>query len=182
MGVKTLRYKWTLRGINRINAFAASGKIMQRVIAVLAALTTAGLSACVQTPAAPASCPARENAAAEVAQTMRDMYAAVKTDDYAGFHAAVTSDFFAFDVGTRFDGDALMDLIKAQHEKGFVYEWQINDPKVEVTCDMALVTYINTGSVTSNGAKRELSWLESATLKHDGQRWRIRFFHSTRVP
>lgn len=117
MGVKTLRYKWTLRGINRINAFAASGKIMQRVIAVLAALTTAGLSACVQTPAAPASCPARENAAAEVAQTMRDMYAAVKTDDYAGFHAAVTSDFFAFDVGTRFDGDALMDLIKAQHEK-----------------------------------------------------------------
>lgn len=113
---------------------------------------------------------------------MRDMYAALKTDDYAGFRAATTPDFLAFDGGQRFDGDALMDLIKAQHQKGFVYEWQVNDPKVEVACDTALVTYVNTGVVTSAGTRRELSWLESATLKHDGQRWRIRFFHSTRVP
>ncbi len=182
MGVKADMRKWTLHGINRINAFAASGKIMQRARAAFAALTIAGLSACAHAPSAPASCPSRESIATEVAQTMRDMYTALKADDYAGFHAAVTSDFFAFDAGKRFDGDALMDLVKAQHEKGAVYEWQVNDPKVEVTCDMALVTYINTGSVTSDGAKRELSWLESATLKHDGQRWRIRFFHSTRVP
>ena len=64
-------------------------------------------------------------------------------------------------------------------------DWRklINDPKVDVMCDMALVTYVNTGSVTSPAAApRSVSWLESATLRHDGQRWRISFFHSTVVP
>jgi hypothetical protein len=113
---------------------------------------------------------------------MREMYAALKIDDAQAFHAAVTSDFFTFDGGKRFDGDALLALIKAAHDRGAVYEWQVVDPKVEVACKVALVTYVNTGSLTEAGATRPLSWLESATLVHDGRRWRIRFFHSTRVP
>lgn len=118
----------------------------------------------------------------DVAQTMRDMYAALMIDDLTAFRAATTEDFFSYDVGERFDGDALAVLIKTRHQEGVVFEWNVNDPKVEVACDMALVTYVNTGSATRAGVKRDLSWLESATLKHDGQRWRIRFFHSTRVP
>ena len=112
---------------------------------------------------------------------MREMYAALQTDDLAAWRVVTTPDFFSYDVGQRFDGDALLNLIKQRHAEGVVFEWTVNDPKVEVTCDMALVTYVNTGSATQAGVKRELSWLESATLKHDGQRWRIRFFHSTRA-
>lgn len=155
---------------------------MQRIRIACAALAITALSACAHAPPAPASCPAPDKSIADVAQAMHDMYAALKADDLQGFHAVTTRDFFAFDVGRRFDGDALMDLVKAAHDRGAVYEWHVNDPKVEVACDMALVTYINTGSLAEAGATRSLSWLESATLRHDSQRWRIRFFHSTRIP
>lgn len=154
---------------------------MRRKLIALAALA---VSAC--THAAPASapgtCPAPAQAMTDVAQTMRDMYAALMIDDLTAFRAVTTEDFFSYDVGERFDGDALAVLIKTRHQEGVVFEWNVNDPKVEVACDTALVTYVNTGSAIRAGVKRDLSWLESATLKHDGQRWRIRFFHSTRVP
>ncbi|MDP3493252.1 MAG: nuclear transport factor 2 family protein [Hyphomonadaceae bacterium] len=158
---------------------------MQRTKIALAALATAALSACAHGAAAPApvSCPAPDSAITEVAQVMRDMYTALTKDDLDGWHAAITKDFFSFDVGKRFDGDALFDVIKTNHAKGTVYVWTVNDPRIDVACDMALITYVNTGSVTpSAGATRNVSWLESATMKHDGQRWRISFFHSTSVP
>ena len=144
---------------------------MLRALMALAALA---LPACTHAtpPPASAACPA--NATAEVAQTMRDMYAALMTDDLNAWHAVTTPDYFAYDVGQRFDGDALLVLVKDRHAEGVVFEWNVNDPKVEVDCNVALVTYVNTGSVTQAGAKRPRSWLESATLKHDGQRWRIR--------
>lgn len=113
---------------------------------------------------------------------MRDMYAALMIDDFTAFHAVTTKDFFSYDGGQRFDGDALMDLIKARHAENVAFEWNVNDPKVEIACDAALVTYVNTGAITQAGVKRQLSWLESATLKHDSGRWLIRFFHSTQVP
>ena len=73
----------------------------------------------------------------------------VKPGDIDGWRAATTKDFFSFDGGKRFDGDALFDLIKANHAKGTVYVWTVNDPKVDVACDTALITYVNTGSVTN---------------------------------
>lgn len=152
---------------------------MLRALIALAALV---LPACTHAAPAPASCPAPATATAEAAQTMRDMYAALMADDVNAFRAATAKDFFAYDAGQRFDGDALIDLIKDLHARGMVFEWNVNDPKVEVDCNVALVTYVNTGSVTQAGAKRPRTWLESATLKHDGARWRIRFFHSTSVP
>ena len=153
--------------------------MMLRTLIALAALA---LPACMHTTPAPASAACPANAPAEVAQTMRDMYAALMTDDLNAWRAVTTQDFFAYDVGQRFDSDALLDLIKVRHHEGFVFEWNVNDPKVEVDCNVALVTYVNTGSVTQAGAKRLRTWLESATLRHDGRRWRVRFFHSTSVP
>lgn len=154
---------------------------MQRAILGLAALVLPACTHAIPT-STPTSCPAPAQAVADVGQTMRDMYAALMTDDLYAFHAVTTKDFFAYDVGQRFDGDALIDLIKERHAQGVVFDWNVNDPKVEVDCNVALVTYVNTGSVTQAGAKRPRSWLESATLRHDGARWRIRFFHSTSVP
>lgn len=111
------------------------------------------------------------------------MYTTLRKDDLDVWRTAITKDFIAFDGGKPFDGDALFDLIKANHAKGAVYEWTVNAPKVDVACDMALITYLNTGSVTSStSGRRNVSWLESATLRHDGQRWRISFFHSTVAP
>jgi hypothetical protein len=48
--------------------------------------------------------------------------------------------------------------------------------------DLAWITYVNRGSVGDAAGVTPVTWLESAVLRHDGRRWRIRFFHSTRVP
>ncbi len=131
-------------------------------------------------PAHAQACAPKAGAEAAIVQTMRDMYESLKADDIDGFHAVTASDFFTFDGGKRFDGDALMALIKAAHDRGAVYDWSVAEPKVEVDCSMALLTYVNIGSLTEKGETRPLTWLESTTMVHDGRRWRIRFFHSTR--
>jgi ketosteroid isomerase-like protein len=119
---------------------------------------------------------------AQVAETVRGMFAAAATDDVAKFRATVAPDFYAFDAGGRFTGDALMDLIKAAHAAGKVYVWTVNDPEVHLQGDIAWVTYVNRGSIKDASGTKEVSWLESAVLQRTGGRWLIQFFHSTRVP
>jgi ketosteroid isomerase-like protein len=117
-----------------------------------------------------------------VAKTVESIFAAAQAESIPAFNAVVTPDFYMFDTGKRFEGHAIMDLIIAQHKKGFKYEWTVPNPDVEVGCNEAWIAYENVGSVTTpDGKKKDLKWLESAVLiKTDGQ-WRIRFFHSTQA-
>jgi len=49
-------------------------------------------------------------------------------------------------------------------------------------CDTAWIDYINRGSVFDGKTTVPTTWLESAVLEHGNTGWKIRFFHSTRVP
>jgi hypothetical protein len=91
-------------------------------------------------------------------------------------------DFYAFDGGTRYDGDALLNMIKTFHDKGIVFVWSVTQPHVESDCHFAWITFINRGSKRDASGTKNLSWLESAVLQKQSGAWRIRFFHSTRVP
>jgi hypothetical protein len=62
---------------------------------------------------------------------MRTMYAAAATDDLAKFHTVAAPDFYAFDGGTRYDGDALMNTLKSLHASGKVYVWTVTQPYVD---------------------------------------------------
>lgn len=132
--------------------------------------------------AAGSTCKAPASASADVTATLRAMYAAARTDDLAAFHAVTTPDFYAFDGGQRFDGDALMNLVKRLHAKGTRFEWSVTQPQVEADCRRALMTFVNVGSITMDGKTRPVRWLEAAELHRDGKRWRIHFFTSARVP
>ena len=79
-------------------------------------------------------------------------------------------------------GDALMDMIKAAHTAGKAYVWTVNEPEVHITGDMAWITYVNQGSIKDASGTKDVTWLESAVLEKENGAWRIRFFHSTRVP
>ncbi len=133
-------------------------------------------------PAQAAACAPAASAGTDVAAVMTAMYAAAKVDDLDGFHAVTTPDFYAFDGGRRFDGDALMQLMKTTHAAGTRIDWSVTEPRVEVECNLASITYVNVGSVTMNGATQPMTWLESAVLRYDGAHWRIHFFSSTRTP
>ena len=132
--------------------------------------------------AAGSTCEAPASADADVTANLRAMYAAVRTDDLAAFHAVTTPDFYAFDGGQRFDGYALMNMVKRVHAKGTRIEWSVTQPHVEADCRRALITFVNVGSITMDGKIQPLSWLEAAELHRDGKRWRIHFFTSARAP
>jgi ketosteroid isomerase-like protein len=85
-------------------------------------------------------------------------------------------------VGNRFTGEALLQLVKNAHASGKVYVWEVTDPEVHIDGNSALITYVNRGSIKDATGVKEMSWLESAVLRKNGDAWRIHFFHSTRVP
>jgi hypothetical protein len=59
----------------------------------------------------------------KVVDVVRQMYVAATNDDLALFRRVVTTDFYAFDGGKRFSGDALMGLIQSAHKAGKRYVW-----------------------------------------------------------
>lgn len=83
----------------------------------------------------------------QVTEAIRSMFAALTADDFAKFRAVAAPDFYAFDAGERFTGDALMDLIKKAHAAGKVYVWTVNEPEVHIYGDIAWITYANHGSI-----------------------------------
>ena len=119
---------------------------------------------------------------ARVIEAMESMYVAATTDDLNLFHRVTAPDFLAFDNGQRLDGDALMKLVASLHASGKTYVWKVTEPRVEIFGDTALITYVNRGSVRDEAGEQDLAWLESALLRKENGTWRIRFFHSTRMP
>jgi hypothetical protein len=126
-------------------------------------------------------CAPESAAQTSVVETIRKAFAAVGAEDPDAFRAVTTSDFFAYDGGKPFDGPGLMDIIKQGHAAGKKWEWNVTDPKVHVSCNLAWISYVNRGAVTDTAGRHEVTWLESAVLGYSGRRWRIEFLHSTRA-
>ena len=145
--------------------------------AILGAVTLPALSS--RAPSGCVSIPADRD---HVVEAMRTMYAAATADDLARFHTVAASDFYAFDGGKRYDGDALMNMVKSFRDQGYLFVWTVSDPQVEADCRLAWVTYTNRGSIQDKSGTHPTTWLESAALEKQAGVWRIRFFHSTRVP
>ena len=48
----------------------------------------------------------------QIAKAVRIMYGGATTDDLGKLHTVAAPDFYAFDGGERYDGDALMKMVK----------------------------------------------------------------------
>jgi ketosteroid isomerase-like protein len=117
----------------------------------------------------------------KVVDTVKAVFAAAASDDLGKFHAVTTKDFYAYDNGMRFDGDALMQAIQKQHAAGYVYEWNVTQPEVHVAGSIAWITYVNKGTVKKPEGTEHVTWLESMVLEKKGGKWRVHFVHSTRA-
>lgn len=53
--------------------------------------------------------------------------------------------------------------------------------KTEIIGQIAWVAYDNKAVVTMNGQKTEKHWLESAVLVKEGNEWKVKMLHSTRL-
>jgi hypothetical protein len=117
----------------------------------------------------------------KIVDTVNVIFAAARADDTAKFDTVLAPGFYMFDGGKRFDGDAIMTLIKAQHAAGKHYEWNITEPDVRVRGNTAWIAYVNQGSIGDASGTTPQTWLESAFLQKEKGQWKIAFIHSTRV-
>ncbi len=118
----------------------------------------------------------------QVVNTVKTIFVAAEADDMVRFHSVIAPGFYIFDNGKRFDGDAIMELIKKLHAAGNRYVWNVTDPDVHVNGDNAWIAYVNQGSITNASGKQDQQWLESAVLQKQSGAWKILFMQSTRVP
>ena len=130
-------------------------------------------------PARDKTCAPEHNEA--VVDAMSQFFEAASHDDDNLFKEVLAPDFSAFDNGKRFDGMQLPQFIKSAHGAGRIFVWSVQDPQVHIACDWAWIAYTNRGSVGDASGTQPMSWLESAVLHYQGQRWRIQFLHSTRA-
>jgi hypothetical protein len=119
---------------------------------------------------------------AQIVDTVSTIFTAALKDDVAKFDSVIASDFYIYDGGARFNGDAIMNLIKAQHAAGKRYEWNVTEPDVHISGKTAWIAYVNKGSITDASGTVSQNWLESAFLQKRAGVWKIVFMHSTRVP
>ena len=119
----------------------------------------------------------------EIIDTVSTIFTAARVDDVAKFDSVITSDFYIYDGGSRFNGDSVMAGIKAQHAAGVHYEWSVTEPDVHINGETAWIAYVNKGRITdASGTAVNQNWLESAFLEKQAGVWKIVFMHSTRVP
>lgn len=145
----------------------------------IAAVLAAALA--LSSPAQAADCPDPAAARAEVEQTIRDFFDALRMEDKAPFERLTTSRFYAFDVGQRFPGSTLGDLIVEALADGVEINWELQPMDTTVRCDVAWSQWENIGSAGTPPDVQPVRWLESAVLVHEDGRWKLDFFHSQRA-
>jgi Domain of unknown function (DUF4440) len=118
----------------------------------------------------------------QIVDTVSTIFTAALTDDVAKFDSVIAPGFYIFEGGARLNGDAIMDLGKAQHRAGKRYEWNVTEPDVHISGNSAWIAYVNKGSITDASGTAKQDWLESAFLEKRAGNWKIVFMHSTRVP
>ena len=118
----------------------------------------------------------------QIVDTVSTIFTAALTDDVAKFDSVIAPDFYIFEGGARLNGDAIMDLNKAQHLAGKRYEWNVTEPDVHISGNSAWIAYVNKGSITDASGTAKQDWLKSAFLEKRPGNWKIVFMHSTRVP
>lgn len=126
-------------------------------------------------------CPEPETSRAEVEQTIRDFFVTLRGEGDIAFEDVTTSSMYSFDVGQRFEGRALADVIIEALAEGVEINWTLGPMDTEVRCDVAWSQWENTGSAGTPPNVNPVRWLESAVLVHQDGRWKIDFFHSQRA-
>ena len=118
----------------------------------------------------------------QIVDAVKTIFTAVQADDVALLNRVVAPDFYIYDGGSRFNGDGILDLIKAQQAAGKRFERKITEPDVHIRGNAAWIAYVNKGTITDGSGTTDLKWLESAFLEKQAGAWKVVFMHSTRVP
>jgi hypothetical protein len=105
----------------------------------------------------------------------------LRKEDKEAFQHLTTPSFYSFDVGKRFVGTGLVDLVQDARLRGVQLNWNIGNVDNHTGCNMAWAAWDNVGSAGIPPKVEAVRWLESAMLVRKDGRWQTDFFHSTRA-
>jgi hypothetical protein len=135
-----------------------------------------------ETATAAETCTSKPMTAIEAKQLQDLFYDALTREDVALWGRLTTSDFVAFENGRPYDAKGFFDLVAGAHKAGTALKWSVADEKVEIACNLAVMRYVNVGSVTRAGeALRPTKWLETTAFRRVGDGWRVFLVTSTTV-
>jgi len=115
----------------------------------------------------------------DIRRTIESFFAALAKDDYGALQRVTTADFYAFEIGKKYSGKELSDLIAKSHAEGRIINWGLGPMSLQVDCSLASATWENVGSAGSAGKLQPRAWLESAVLLRHDDAWVLAFLHST---
>ncbi len=145
----------------------------------IAAATALMLAGCAHLN--PPDCDRSSETEAEIEGTVHAFFDSLRGDDKATFQQLTTSSFYAFDVGKRYAGTELVDVVKDAHARGVQLNWSVGQLDTKVGCDVAWSAWENVGSTGIPPDVKPVRWLESAVLVRQNGQWKIDFFHSQRA-
>lgn len=165
--------------------------MMNRPVILSAILFAAtAISPLTQATAGPPVCTASSADASAIIETVRAWYDSEIPGDIDQWHAQVTPDFYVFDEGTRSTGDEMFHDVHSmiqsflRQDPTITRKLSLDDQRIEVDCNTALATFTLHVSIDAPQLDKhtESAWLESYWLKKQDGRWRIAFYHTTRMP
>lgn len=127
------------------------------------------------------SCAPSPGASDEIERTVHAFFHALRKEDKVAFQRLTTTSFYSFDVGKRFAGTKLVDVVRDAHARGVQLNWTIGPLDTQLRCGVAWSAWENVGSAGIPPDVRPVRWLESAVLVRQDGNWKIDFFHSQRA-
>jgi len=125
-------------------------------------------------------CPDPPTQTRAIVSVETDIFSALENEDEASWQRLTDRDFVAFEGGHRYGRTDFFELVRSAHAAGQHFEWSVTSPRIEVSCTLATLAYINQGSVTRGSARSAVSWLETATFRYAAGEWRAVFVESMR--
>lgn len=101
------------------------------------------------------------------------VFGALANEDRAAWVALATDDFVAHENGKAYDRDGFYELIANAHRSGTGLNWSVTRPSVESRCGLALLWYVNEGTVTRGGVAKPTRWLETSSFRQEAGKWRL---------
>lgn len=95
--------------------------------------------------------------------------------------ANATADFMLLEDGEVWNMDTLIAKVYVRENSGIVRVNKFEFIKTEQEGNLAWVSYYNYADFSMNEKKQSVKWLESAVLKKEGNVWKIKLLHSTRI-
>jgi hypothetical protein len=138
---------------------------------MLTGCTHVNQSGCVPSP----------QAHAEIERAVHAFFDALRNEDKAAFQRLTTASFYSYDVGKRYSGTALVDVVRDAHMRGVQLNWSVGPLDTKVSCDVAWSAWENVGSAGVPPDVKPVRWLESAVLVRQNAEWKVDFFHSQRA-